>query len=63
MEKGFSIPTVALALFLSLLASPALAGKYSAVVNGKSYHLNSRYQWNENNYGFGVEYEFTQKSA
>jgi hypothetical protein len=50
-------------LFLSLLASPAIAGKYSAVVNGKSYHFNSTYQWNENNYGFGVEHEFTQKSA
>jgi hypothetical protein len=63
MKKGFSIPTIAFALFLSLLASPAIAGKYSAVVNGKSYHFNSTYQWNENNYGFGVEHEFTQKSA
>jgi hypothetical protein len=63
MKKGFSIPIIAFALFLSLLASPAIAGKYSAVVNGKSYHFNSTYQWNENNYGFGVEHEFTQKSA
>ena len=63
MRKGFSVPTIALALILSLLASPALAGKFSAVVNGKSYHLNSSYDWNENNYGFGVEHQFEQKSA
>ena len=44
-------------------SSPAFAGKFNAVVNGKSYHFNSSYQWNENNYGFGVEHEFTQKSA
>ena len=63
MKKGFSVHLVAVATLLSLLSSPAFAGKFSAVVNGKSYHLNSSYQWNENNYGFGVEHEFTQKSA
>ena len=51
------------ALFLALAAPAAWAGKTSAIINGKSYHLNSSYDWNENNYGFGVEYEFEQKSA
>jgi len=46
-----------------LAASPATAGKTSAVVNGKSFHFNSSYNWNENNYGFGLEHEFEQKSA
>jgi len=46
-----------------LAASPATAGKTSAVVNGKSFHFNSSYDWNENNYGFGLEHEFEQKSA
>jgi len=32
-------------------------------MNGKSYHFNSRYDWNENNYGFGIEHEFEQRSA
>ena len=54
--------TICLAI-LSLLPAPASAGKFSAVVNGKSYHFNSSYQWNENNYGFGLEHEFTQRSA
>jgi hypothetical protein len=63
MKKGFSIHLIAVALLIALCSSPALAGKTSAVVNGKSYHFDSSYDWNENNYGFGVEHAFTQKSA
>ena len=62
MKKGFSIHLIVASLLLSLASAPALAGKTSAVVNGKSYHFNSTYDWNENNYGFGVEHEFKQKS-
>ena len=50
------------ALLLCLSSAPALAGKSHAIVNGKSYHFNSSYDWNENNYGFGLEHEFEQKS-
>ena len=60
MKRGFSIPIVALALLL--LSSPALAGGISAVLNGKSYHFDSSYDWNEDNAGLGIEYQFTQKS-
>ncbi len=49
-------------LFTTLPMSSAMAGKLSAVINGKSYHVNSTYDWNENNYGLGAEYEFTSKS-
>src|SRR5210317_426592 len=63
MKKGFFIPLIAIAVLLAFPATSALAGKTSAVVNGKSYHFNSRYDWNENNYGFGIEHEFEQKSA
>ena len=63
MKKGFSIPLALLALSLTLSSSPARAGKSHAIVNGKSYHFNSSYQWNENNYGFGLEHEFEQTSA
>ena len=52
-----------LALALTLSSFPARAGKSHAIVNGKSYHFNSSYQWNENNYGFGLEHEFEQTSA
>lgn len=63
MKKSLSLHLIAVATLLTLASSPAFAGKLSAVINGKSYHINSSYQWNENNYGFGVEHEFTQKSA
>ena len=33
------------------------------MLNGKSYHIDSSYDWNEQNTGLGIEYEFTQKSA
>ena len=63
MKKGFSIPLIAIAVILAFPESSALAGKTNAVVNGKSYHFNSSYQWNENNYGFGLEHEFEQSSS
>ena len=51
------------ALLVALPTSAALAGKFNAVVNGKSYHFNSTYDWNENNFGLGIEHEFDSKSA
>ena len=62
MKKGFSIPLATMALLIALSPSLAWAGKSHAVVNGRSYHFNASYDWNENNYGFGLEHEFEQKS-
>lgn len=47
---------------LLLVPSIVLAGDLSAIINGKSYHVNSTYDWNENNYGIGLEYEFATES-
>lgn len=44
------------------LASPATAGEFSTIINGKSYHINSTYDWNEDNYGVGAEYVFSTES-
>jgi hypothetical protein len=63
MKKGLSIPVVLLAAYFSIATLPAHAGKSHAVINGKSYHFNATYDWNEDNYGFGLEHEFEQKSA
>ena len=53
-------------LFFVLLVvaptSPAIADKLSLVVNGISYHVDSSYDWNENNFGLGVEYQFSSQS-
>lgn len=61
MRKGLSIAVIT--LLLALASSSAVAGSINAVLNGKSYHLNSSYDWNEDNTGLGFEYEFTQRSA
>lgn len=63
MKKRTIIHLIITITIITLTPSPAFAGKFSAVVNGRSYHINSSYQWNENNYGFGVEHQFTQRSA
>jgi hypothetical protein len=55
-----------LGLFAALTVfhtSPAFAENFSAIINGKSYHINSSYDWNESNLGVGLEYEFTSTSA
>ena len=57
------MPLVTVALLLAFSSPPALAGNINAVLNGKSYHINSSYDWNENNSGFGIEYEIEQKSG
>ncbi len=53
----------AAALSLLLLSTSAQAGNFSAVLNGKSYHIDSTYDWNENNFGVGLEYAFERRSA
>ncbi len=57
-------PTTRLALFVLLAVplSPVLAGDLSTVFNGKSYHVGAAQDWNENNYGLGLEYTFTRDS-
>ncbi len=61
--KIIKIPTLCIwALFLTVAATPAVADKLHLVINGKSFHVDSDYGWNENNYGFGVEYEFNSRS-
>jgi hypothetical protein len=51
------------ALLVTLPTSQAFAGNFNAVINGKSYHINSEHDWNENNMGLGIEYEFESESA
>ena len=63
MKKGLSIPAAIITTIIILTSQTATAGGINAVLNGKSYHLDSSYDWNENNTGLGVEYQFKQKSA
>lgn len=59
------ITTRSLAIIVLLTAlppSPAAANGLSAVVNGRSYHFDATYEWNENNVGAGLEYAFESDS-
>ena len=51
-----------LVLALMVSASTALAGEFSAVLNGRSIHMGASQDWNENNLGLGVEYQFASES-
>jgi len=62
MKKGFYIPLIVVASLFAISALPAHAGTFNAVINGKSYHFNSTYDWNENNAGLGIEHEFASTS-
>lgn len=66
MFAGMKIlPTAVLTLVALLVALPmssAMAGDLRAVINGKSVHVGATEDWNEDNYGLGVEYQFATKS-
>lgn len=51
-----------LGCLLTLLAPIAMAGELSAVLNGRSFHIGAAEEWNENNLGLGVEYQFASES-
>ena len=63
MRRGISFSFAIVALLIALCPSLAWAQKSHAIFNGRSYHLDASYDWNENNYGFGLEHEFEQTSA
>lgn len=52
----------ALVVLLAVSSGSAIAGQFDFVVNGRSYHVNSEYDWNENNFGLGLEYQFDTSS-
>jgi antimicrobial peptide resistance and lipid A acylation protein PagP len=63
MKKSNILISCIVTILVALPISPAFAGKFNAVLNGKSYHFNSTYDWNNNNFGLGIEHEFDSQSA
>jgi Antimicrobial peptide resistance and lipid A acylation protein PagP len=63
MKKSNILISCIVTILVALPISPAIAGKFNAVLNGKSYHFNSTYDWNNNNFGLGIEHEFDSQSA
>lgn len=62
MTTRHATATAVLTLLFSLLAAPALAGDFNAVLNGRSFHVDASENWNEYNTGLGLEYQFTTES-
>jgi len=50
------------ALIIALPLSSATAGEFSTIINGKTFHIGASQEWNEANYGLGVEYTFKRDS-
>jgi len=54
-----------LTLLTLLIVAPfssAMAGNFSAVLNGRSIHVDATDDWNEDNVGLGLEYQFATES-
>lgn len=51
-----------LALFVAVPCSTAQAGSFNAVLNGRSIHVDATKNWNEDNVGLGLEYQFASDS-
>ncbi len=52
-------------IVLTLSALPldtVSAGEFAAVINGRSIHIDASRDWNEDNAGLGLEYEFASQS-
>jgi len=62
MIKNRAACLILAAVVLTAPFPGAVAGEFSAVINGKSFHLDADEEWNEENYGLGLEYEFSSES-
>lgn len=61
--KGLHAATITfIALLVVAPVSSAVAGNFSAVLNGRSIHVDATQDWNEDNAGLGLEYQFPSKS-
>lgn len=45
-------------LILTGASETVFAGTVNAIINGRSHHVGASHDWNENNVGLGVEYQF-----
>jgi hypothetical protein len=63
MDRSYRRGARALALLSLVLSfSAAQAADWSVVLNGKSVHVDAAKDWNESNWGLGVEREFDTQS-
>jgi hypothetical protein len=54
--------TIGASILICLLSLPAAAQDWGIVLNGKSIHVDSEKDWNESNWGLGIEREFNREA-
>ena len=62
MNGTRSVVVAVVAILFGSMLPAAHAGELSTTINGKSWHAGAIEDWNEDNYGLGLEYEFASKS-
>lgn len=62
MNLTAAVRLALLALLIAVPCSSAWAGSLSAVLNGRSIHIDATQDWNEDNVGLGLEYQFASTS-
>jgi hypothetical protein len=62
MKTPIAARLALLVLCCTVPLASSMAGELSAVFNGKSFHLGATENWNDDNYGLGLEYEFDSQS-
>ena len=62
MNRSAAARLALLALLIAVSCSSAWAGSVSAVLNGRSIHIDATEDWNEDNVGLGLEYQFQSTS-
>jgi len=62
MKILYATKAALFSLLICLPISSAVGGELSAVFNGKSIHVDASEEWNEDNYGLGLEYQFATQS-
>lgn len=62
MKTLIAARLASLAFLFVVPCSSAIAGNFSAVLNGRSIHIDASEEWNEDNLGLGLEYQFASQS-
>ena len=62
MKPLYAARFALISLLITVPWSSAMAGELSTVFNGKSIHVDASEEWNEDNFGLGLEYQFATQS-
>jgi len=62
MRTHYAAKLTLISLLIAVPLASAIAGELSTVFNGRSIHVGASEEWNDGNYGLGLEYQFATQS-